>query len=293
MNESKNVKALKKQLAAAIAMVCVAAVALGSSTYAWFVTNNKVDATTSTISAQSNAAYMTIANGTSGASSVDTTSVTTTVATKPLYPATFGEEQGATKGKFMTGYGTDLNDGSLKGNLKLVGTEGSYSDATGADYALQQDFNISSKGQNLAKLSIDKIEDKSAQTSGLKMPLRVLVTNDAGTVWEVYGKDAAGTAYERKLTSADGNAAVDFGNVTAGTDTPLHVYLYYEGGDTTAEANTSVNTENLQNGQLVATNAVTVYFTAEANTSVNHVFSTVVAWRAYQRAERFLLFDML
>ena len=177
-----------------VAMVCVAAVALGSSTYAWFVKNNKVDATTSTISAQSDAAYMTIKNGTSGASSVDTTSVTTTVATKPLYPATFGEEQGVTKGKFMTGYGTDLNDGSLKGNLKLVGTEGSYSDATGADYALQQDFNISSKGQNLAKLSIEKIEDKSAQTSGLKMPLRVLVTNDAGTVWKVYGKDAAGTA---------------------------------------------------------------------------------------------------
>ena len=38
-----SVKALKKQLGAAVAMVCVAAVALGSSTYAWFVTNNKVD----------------------------------------------------------------------------------------------------------------------------------------------------------------------------------------------------------------------------------------------------------
>ena len=36
MNETKNnsVKALKKQMAAAVAMVCVAAVALGSSTYA-------------------------------------------------------------------------------------------------------------------------------------------------------------------------------------------------------------------------------------------------------------------
>ena len=52
MKETKNVKALKKQLAAAIAMVCVAAVALGSSTYAWFVSNNQVKATTSTISAQ-------------------------------------------------------------------------------------------------------------------------------------------------------------------------------------------------------------------------------------------------
>lgn len=41
MNETKNnsVKALKKQMAAAVAMVCVAAVALGSSTYAWFVSN--------------------------------------------------------------------------------------------------------------------------------------------------------------------------------------------------------------------------------------------------------------
>jgi hypothetical protein len=62
MNETKNnsVKALKKQMAAAVAMVCVAAVALGSSTYAWFVSNNTVDATVSSISAQSNAAYLTI-----------------------------------------------------------------------------------------------------------------------------------------------------------------------------------------------------------------------------------------
>lgn len=39
-----NVKALKKQLMAAIAMVVVAAVALGSSTYAWFINNTKVTA---------------------------------------------------------------------------------------------------------------------------------------------------------------------------------------------------------------------------------------------------------
>ena len=57
-----SVKALKKQLGAAVAMVCVAAVALGSSTYAWFVSNNTVDATVSSISAQSNAAFLTINN---------------------------------------------------------------------------------------------------------------------------------------------------------------------------------------------------------------------------------------
>lgn len=267
------VKALRKQLMAAIAMVVVAAVALSSATYAWFVTNNKVDATTSTISAQSNAAFMTITNGTTGAKNVDTTTVTTTVPTKALYPATFGEESGATKGSFMTGYGRALDDGTLSGSLKLVHNpsdsdntnDGTIATAVAASYALQQDFNISSKGQNLTALSIEKIEDKATQTSGLKMPFRVLVTNADGTVWEVYGKNTAGDAYERKLTSAEANAAVDFGTVTAGADTALHVYLYYEGGDTTAEVNTSVNTKNLQENKLVATNAVTIFFTATPN----------------------------
>lgn len=262
MNEKKSVNSLKRQMTAAIAMVLVAGIALASATYAWFVTNNKVDATTSTISAQSNAAYMTIKNGTSGASAVDTTSVTTEVGTKALYPATFGEENGSEKGKFMTGYGKDLDDGTLDGSLKLVGTDGTYEDATGNSYALLQDFNISSKGQDLKELSIASIKDKDTQTSGLKMPLRVLVTNENGTVWEVYGKNADGDAYERKLTSAENNAAVNFGTVTAGQDTVLHVYLYYEGGDTAAEANTSVNTKNLQNNGLTVTNAVTINFTA-------------------------------
>lgn len=40
----KNVNTLKKQLVAAIAMVLVSAVALGSSTFAWFVNNTSVEA---------------------------------------------------------------------------------------------------------------------------------------------------------------------------------------------------------------------------------------------------------
>lgn len=37
-------KALKKQLGAAIAIVIVAAIALGAATFAWFVNNTKVKA---------------------------------------------------------------------------------------------------------------------------------------------------------------------------------------------------------------------------------------------------------
>ena len=47
--QETNTKSLKKQLAAAIAMLLVAVVALGTASYAWFVSNNKVTATTSTM----------------------------------------------------------------------------------------------------------------------------------------------------------------------------------------------------------------------------------------------------
>ena len=58
MNENKSINSLKKQLVAAVAMVCVAAVALGSSTYAWFVSNNSVTANGITVNATSEAGIL-------------------------------------------------------------------------------------------------------------------------------------------------------------------------------------------------------------------------------------------
>ena len=55
MNENKSINSLKKQLVAAVAMVLVAAVALGSSTYAWFVNNSTVTAEGMTVKAQTEA----------------------------------------------------------------------------------------------------------------------------------------------------------------------------------------------------------------------------------------------
>ena len=51
MEKNKTVSGLKKQLAAAIAMVLVAAISLGTSTYAWFVNNTKVTVGTTKVSA--------------------------------------------------------------------------------------------------------------------------------------------------------------------------------------------------------------------------------------------------
>ena len=110
MTETKSVKTLKKQLGAAIAMVCVAAVALGSSTYAWFVSNNSVTATTTKISAQSNSAYLVIENsGTkdspktaTSTSSTSSTTATETFTDVKLYPATVVKE--SNKAVWKTGY---------------------------------------------------------------------------------------------------------------------------------------------------------------------------------------------
>lgn len=247
-------KALKKQMGAAIAMVLVAAVALGSATFAWFVTNNKVDATTTNIAAQSNAAYMTIENGTAGAKASDKTSVVTTI-TGPikLYPATFGEQSGSTEGTFATGYGKDLDNATLASNLTTVGTP---DQADGKGYAKKEQFNISSKGQNLSDLKVESVEGSTDAADGqlLKTSFRVLVTNADASAWVVYGLGDNG--YEIKLSSAGNKSKPALGSVTAGEDTLVNVYVFYEGSDT------NIHTKNLQENKLDASQSVKINFTA-------------------------------
>lgn len=247
-------KALKKQMGAAIAMVLVAAVALGSATFAWFVTNNKVTATTTNIAAQSNAAYMTIENGTAGAKASDKTSVVTTI-TGPikLYPATFGEQSGSTEGTFATGYGKDLDNATLASNLTTVGTP-DQADEKG--YAKKEQFNISSKGQNLSDLKVESVEGSTDAADGqlLKTSFRVLVTNADASAWVVYGLGDNG--YEIKLSSAGNKSKPALGSVTAGKDTLVNVYVFYEGSDT------NIHTKNLQENKLDASQSVKINFTA-------------------------------
>ena len=78
-------------------MVCVAAVALGSSTYAWFVSNNTVDATVSSISAQSNAAYLTIDKVEAMTNAGTQTAVDLAESPVKLYPSRPHQADGGTK----------------------------------------------------------------------------------------------------------------------------------------------------------------------------------------------------
>ncbi len=262
-------KALKKQMGAAIAMVLVAAVALGSATFAWFVTNNTVKATTSSISAQSNAAYMTIAKGTTGASTADVSSVENNIGDKALFPATFGEQLDkggvAHVGEFWTGNGTTTTDGTLIDALTKVGTNGTPTEAVDENYAVCVPFNVSTKGQKMNGLKVAGVSNgkfdavnEANNSSALNKALRVLIVDGTdSTKWVVYGQEANSTTYEVKLSSGADKAVPDFGEVLPGKDHVVNVYLYYEGSDA------AVYTNNL--GKLTSTNQVTVQFTATPN----------------------------
>lgn len=94
-----NSKAIKRQLLAAIAMVLVATIALGSSTYAWFVSNTEVQATSSSVKSTSATPNLLIVAGATETGGADGTtwtakkaggktveSISSTAATA-LYPA--------------------------------------------------------------------------------------------------------------------------------------------------------------------------------------------------------------
>ena len=72
---SQSVKKLKRQLLATSCAVLLSAFALGSATYAWFVSNNTVKATTSTISAKANSFVLQIAKLSEGAQHGDNQSL--------------------------------------------------------------------------------------------------------------------------------------------------------------------------------------------------------------------------
>ena len=270
MNETKNnsVKALKKQIAAAVAMVCVAAVALGSSTYAWFVSNNKVTATTSTISAQSNAAFMYIRDKDEKSTNLtaDTSSVTSTA----LYPAHWvtakeGNYATADIGKFYTAYGTTADDGTMVAKtLKIVEanadstTKGSPADAVTAQYAVKNTFFIGSKGTELSDLVVTaaslKNEDGSDSTSDnadLDNALRILVT--CGNNWVLCDKSTI-------LASNEGNTTHKLADTVSAAETEVDIYVFYDGDDS------EIKTNNLPDLKKASKN-ITVQFDATATTT--------------------------
>lgn len=108
-----NSKAIRKQLLAAVAMVLVAAVALGSSTYAWFANNSKVTAEGLKATAQTGSSALLIAENKDSITDNDfKTSVQLSTNAKKLAPVSTvdGKIFFWNKGTNVAGDGDAIND---------------------------------------------------------------------------------------------------------------------------------------------------------------------------------------
>lgn len=268
-----NSKAIRRQLLAAIAMVLVAAVALGSSTYAWFAANSMVTATAGTVNATGEGGIEIKGANESGWS----TAATESLSAGGLRPT-------SNKGDNVTTWyhataAVSSSYAATNSTYQVVSADSSWSDgvvSTGAlagNYYKVANYRIRpTSGSNASALKIDKVTASTSTTNStaLNKALRVLVkvTDNTNTSYSLYAP-----LYDSAVTYTIWNGTADDGpsvSVTAkatGTATEgvlatipaagctVDVYVFFEGED-----------ENLKsaNYPTVATDAlnVTVQFSA-------------------------------
>ncbi|MDO5140693.1 MAG: hypothetical protein Q4D40_04420 [Eubacteriales bacterium] len=267
-------KALKTQLMAAIAMVLVAALALGSSTYAWFAQNTKVTADSMTLSAQT-AANLSISktsatagfgtsiafdNASKGAAIVP---VTMTAKIDAAYAA-IGTAGTQTKidGEEIKFYKID-NDNNVQDPSVTTAdhpistqlqTDGSVTDYftedTGLDNVLKNTFWV-------------KYDAEAGTTKAVKLTLTVKDADSTGTAINnafhmgilVYGATTADNKFYNYDMSATTPAAGvytfnadSFVTLTSGTPVKMDVFAWYEGEDEHCTTVNAVAVDALQAG---------------------------------------------
>ena len=258
-------------------MVCVAAVALGSSTYAWFVSNNTVTAKTASISAQSNAPFLKIAKTGEALTETSATQVAGTNDKTELYPSQWNHAITDGTYQFESAYASKAGEATMLAGSRFA--VGGVDAEKRPEYALKQSFDIGTtdaKAGSFQNLKVANVAiDAGANSTGLVDAMCVLVK--CGDNWGVYKKSADAqvtdalelTEYGDKTTIVNnltGTAGVTdalVNTIAAGDKTTVDVYVFYDGSADT------VYTDNLAN---LKNCGVTVTFTATpVNTDGNAV----------------------
>lgn len=232
-----SVKALKRQLIAAIAMVLVATIAMGSSTYAWFAANNEVTATGMNVQAQAESGIVIKGAGDSKFTTIGTANSTVS----SLLPTSTIDLT-----KWWHALSNEYDDESDKQEAAK------YTEVTTnkGDYVSQHDFTIRAAaadvpvtGVNLAVKEVKITTPETVNSTNLDKAIRVGVK--IGTKFYVYapseGADFTLTAnYASGATLVEkqaANSTTDIFTLTDNTvpasDTGLtaSVFVWYEGED--------------------------------------------------------------
>lgn len=258
-----NSKAIKRQLLAAIAMVLVAAIALGSSTYAWFVQSNTVTAEGMKVQAQAEGGIeISNSEGKNWASTAAATITNTT----GLYPTSTQNTSVWYHAKAAAANAKDAKNGSYEQlSLDETGKCTAAGDFQNKQFYLVNKFLIhATSGTSAKDLVIDKVTvtADATKTAALDKSLRVAVKagsttyiyspNGGDTSYSVWG----GTALDASVTANDGTTAVktSVSTISSANATEVSIYVWYEGEDTNHFSNNLATT--------VDTLSVTVQFSA-------------------------------
>ncbi len=259
-----NSKAIRKQLLAAVAMVLVAAVALGSSTYAWFASNNKVTATGMQVQATAEGGieiayvdngtpgnYATTANA--GMSSAQTLYPTSTVAT-----ATAGS---ISSNWYHASAAVASAFGAKDGTYETLTLSAGKDETTNKNYYVEKTFNIRSvsatklaKDLKVSGITVTGASDqldnslRVAAVSGTSVALyapcyTVSEGGETRVSYKVATAVVSGTATmpdSANVTALFKNQTSDnivTGNIAASTGSDVKVYIWYEGEDSSHFSN--------------------------------------------------------
>lgn len=255
-----NSKAIKKQLLAAVAMVLVAAVALGSSTYAWFVASGTVTAEGMKVQAKAEGGLAIRWAGEESELWATTASAKMTDA-KALLPASTADLAKWTYAKALKANASDADTSTytdVTGKV-FAGAAGAF---TANDYVVMQPFQIRStandklaNGLYVSGVKVTRGDGTDKGKKDLDMAIRVgvrLESEDGFTGNFIYAPiDGASTTYTWK-DATQNNKATGVNLATVGTaennnsqlvnkaDTipfaagqavKVQVFIWYEGED--------------------------------------------------------------
>lgn len=225
------VKALKTQLMAAIAMTLVAAVALGSSTFAWFAANTTVTAQGMSIAAQSDTVLLEIkGKATAGFSTTSDTEFSTTgtleMTNVKVYPVHHDSLSAltdiTTAANWWYGYSDSVSASTLNNATKTTLGGGD----TLTDYVVAVEYEV-------------KLNDKSGLNTAYDLYVKdITLPTDTGITAIVAGADRFSEHNATASNIAQVNQ-VAISNTVTKTAQTVTVYLYIDG------ENTNVYTDNI------------------------------------------------
>lgn len=225
-----------KMLLSSIAMLLVALVALGSATYAWYVVNTQVTASSTTLSAAA-AEGLVIKNENTGAINTWGNAITLTEAGQALDPVSLGLKTASVTPATLTGVkyqGTALDDGTASGSATAIAA------ADLSTYVVKEDFYVAFTGTGTKAV---KLQNTTAAAAGSYEVAAIFVNDTYVGAFNSDGTDSTtDKVNSQSVALTDANTDLAIGNV-GNTPVKITVVAFVDGENTNCKNSTAYTTD--------------------------------------------------